>query len=116
MLALLLYIYYDMSSFLQTKRVSEPEMLQISRELGGSGEDLAAQLGRLTKWYEIKQDPAAVNKILNLLFEWDKGGGEREELVQHLKKLQFTQLAEKLVFLFNIPSNASITIALCLEF
>ena len=70
-------------------------MLQISREIGGSGEDLAAQMGRLTKWHEIKLDSTAANKILNLLFDWDKGGGEREELVQHLKKLQFIQLAEK---------------------
>ena len=82
---------------LQTKRISQQEMLQISREIGGSGEDLAAQLGRLAKWQEIKQDPTASNKILNLLFEWDRGGGEREELVQHLKELQFIQLAEQLV-------------------
>ena len=77
------------------KRISQQEMLQISREIGGSGEELAAQMGRLTKWHEIKQDPTAANKILNLLFEWDKGGGERDDLVQHLKELQFTQLAEK---------------------
>ena len=70
-------------------------MLQISREIGGSGEDLAAQLGRLTKWQEIKRDPTASNKILNLLYEWDKGGGEREKLVDHLKELQFIQLAER---------------------
>ena len=79
----------------QTKRISQKEMLQISREIGGSGEDLAAQLGRLVKWQEIKQDPTASNKILNLLYEWDKGGGEREELVQHLEELGFIQLAKK---------------------
>ena len=77
------------------KRISQQEMLQISREIGGSGEDLAAQLGRLITWQEIMRDPTAVNKILNLLFQWDRGGGEREELVQHLKELQFIQLAEK---------------------
>ena len=87
--------YYTGFLFLQAKRISEQEMLQISREIGGSGEDLAAQMGRLTKWHEIKLDSTAANKILNLLFDWDKGGGEREELVQHLKKLQFIQLAEK---------------------
>ena len=70
-------------------------MLQISQEIGGSGEDLAAQLGRLGTWQEILHNPRAFDKILNLLFEWDKGGGEREELVQHLKELQFFQLAEK---------------------
>ena len=84
-----------MCSYLQSKRISQPEMLQISQEIGGSGEDLAAQLERLQTWHEIKQDPIATNKILNLLFEWDKGGGEREELVQHLKELGFIQLAEK---------------------
>ena len=70
-------------------------MLQISREIGGHGEDLAAHLGRLAKWQEILHNPTAFDKILNLLFEWDKGGGERDELVQHLKELQFFQLAEK---------------------
>ena len=82
-------------SFLQTKRISQQEILQISREISGSGEDLAAQLGRLQIWREIKQDPTAPNKVLNLLYEWDKEGGEREELVQHLKELGFIQLAEK---------------------
>ena len=84
-----------MFSSLQTKRISQQEMLQISREIGGSGEDLAAQLGRLAKWHEIKQDPPGTNKVLNLLYEWDKGGGEREKLVEHLKELGFVQLAEE---------------------
>ena len=84
-------------SSLQTKRISQQEMLQLSREIGGSGEDLAAQLGRLQIWHAIKLDSTVSNKILNLLYEWDKGGGEREELVQHLKELQFIQLAEQLV-------------------
>ena len=80
---------------LQMKRISQQEMLQISREIGGSGEHLATQLGRLTKWQQILHDPTAVNKVVHLLYEWDKGGGEREELVHHLKELQFRQLAEK---------------------
>ena len=84
-----------MFSSLQTKRISQQEMLQISRGIGGSGEDLAARLGRLQKWHEIKQDPTAPNKVLNLLYEWDKEGGEREKLVEHLKELGFVQLAEE---------------------
>ena len=86
-----------MSSSLQTGRISQKEMLQISKEIGGNGQRLAAQLERLTIWQQILHDPTAVDKVVSLLFEWDKGGGEREELVQHLKELQFIQLAEQLV-------------------
>ena len=88
-------MYYGMSSLLQMKRISQKEMLQISQEIGGKGQCLAAQLERLTTWQQILQDPTAVDKVVSLLFEWDKGGGEREELVQRLKELQFIQLAEK---------------------
>ena len=70
-------------------------MLQISREIGRSGEHLAAQLEKLTKWQLILQDPTAVNKVVHLLYEWDKEGGDREELVQHLKQLGIVQFAEK---------------------
>ena len=84
-----------MSSFLQTKPISQKEMLQISREIGGNGQHLAAQLEKLTTWQQILHDPTAVDKVVSLLFEWDRGGGEREELVQHLKELGFIQLAEK---------------------
>ena len=70
-------------------------MLQISQEIGGNGQRLAAQLERLTSWQQILHDPTAVDKVVSLLFEWDKGGGERDDLVQHLKNLHFTQLAEK---------------------
>ena len=62
-----------------------------------SHKHLATQLGRLTNWQEILRDPTYVDKVVNLFFEWDKGGGECDELVQHLKELQFIQLAEKLV-------------------
>ena len=77
------------------KRISQKEMLQISQEIGESGERLAIQLGRLTKWLEILRDSTAVDKVVHLLFDWDRGGGEREELVQHLKELCFIPLAEK---------------------
>ena len=80
---------------LQAKRISQKEMLQISQEIGGNGQRLAAQLERLTRWQQILHDPTAVDKVVSLLYEWDKGGGERDDLVQHLKELQFTQLAEK---------------------
>ena len=86
-----------MSSSLQTGRISQKEMLQISKEIGGNGQRLAAQLERLTTWQQILRDATAVDNVVSLLFEWDKGGGEREELVQHLKELQFIQLAEQLV-------------------
>ena len=84
-----------MSSFSQMNRISQKEMLQISKEIGGNGQRLAAQLERLTTWQQILQDPTSVDKVVSLLYEWDKGGGERKELVQHLKELQFIQLAEK---------------------
>ena len=70
-------------------------MLQISREIGGNGQYLAAQLEKLTTWQRILHDPTAVDKVVSLLYEWDKGGGEREELVQHLQELGFIQLAKK---------------------
>ena len=70
-------------------------MLQISQEIGRNGQRLAAQLERLTTWQQILHDATAVDKVVSLLFEWDIGGGEREELVEHLKELQFIQLAEK---------------------
>ena len=41
----------------------------ISQEIGGSGEHLATQLGRLTKWQEILHNPTYVDKVVNLLFE-----------------------------------------------
>ena len=84
-----------MSSSLQTERISQKEMLQISQEIGGNGQRLAARLERLTTWQQILQEPTSVDKVVSLLFEWDKGGGEHDDLVQLLKELQ---LAEKLVF------------------
>ena len=84
-----------MSSSLQTERISQKEMLQISQEICGNGQRLAAQLERLTTWQQILHDPTSVDKVVSLLFEWDKGGGERDDLVQHLKELQFIPLAEK---------------------
>ena len=69
-------------------------MLLISREVGEKGERLAAQLGKLILWRQLVRDTTANDKVLNLLFDWDRGGGERKQLVQHLQTLQFNQLAK----------------------
>ena len=70
-------------------------MVQISKEVSGSGELLAAQLEKLTKWQELLNDSNTKDKVLNLLFDWDRGGGERDQLVEHLRELNFITLAEK---------------------
>lgn len=79
----------------KSKRVTQQEMFEISKDIGPNSDSLAALLGKLDKLKEFRQDLAKSNNaILHLLFEWDKGGGERQTLVEALKKIDL-HLAQK---------------------
>ena len=79
----------------QKNRISQQEMVLISKKVAGSGDRLAAQFEKLEQWKEILQNTAIVDKIIELLFAWDRGGGTRAELVTHLRVLNFISLAEE---------------------
>ena len=71
-------------------------MYDISQEVGEKADDLAAKLGMLDKLREYRcQQPQSHNPLLNLLFDWDKGCGERHQLVKALNEINLTRLAKK---------------------
>ena len=67
-------------------------MLEISRAID-NGDDLAAELEMLDCWRQIVNDNAKKNKILHLLYDFGRDGGERDTLVGVLKSLNYGKLA-----------------------
>ena len=71
-------------------------MYDISREVGEKTDDLAAKLCMLDKLRQYRcQQPQSHNPLLHLLFDWDKGGGERHQLVNALNEIKLAHLAKK---------------------
>ena len=70
--------------------------MEISRQIGECGAELAALLGRKHQWTEIIQDPRKASKpIFNLLLDWNQQVGGRDELVKHLRTLNLLKLANQ---------------------
>ena len=67
-------------------------MLQISQAID-NGEALAAKLEMFHCWRKLVKDHTIENKILNLLFDFVRDGGERDTLVAVLKSLNYGKLA-----------------------
>ena len=76
---------------LQKDRISQPEMYQISKNIGDKGFDLAAQLGLITQFKSLSQEGS--NRIIELLYNWDQDGGTRADIVAALKSLNLKSLA-----------------------
>ena len=78
-------------------------MLEISNEVGIKADQLAAKLERLDKLKIIQQEPSQRNNpVLYLLHDWEKGGGERHELVKVLKDIGLSHLAKKYMEIIHV--------------
>ena len=71
-------------------------MYDISQEVGEKADVLAAKLCMLDKLRQYRcQQPQNHNPLLHLLFDWDKGGGKRHQLVNALNEIKLAHLAKK---------------------
>ncbi|XP_019849632.1 PREDICTED: uncharacterized protein LOC109580661 [Amphimedon queenslandica] len=72
----------------ESKRISQQEMYDISKRVGNGNKalELAAVLGMYDKYKCLNDPTSKINPILQLLYDWDIGGGERMSLVASLAK------------------------------
>ena len=74
--------------------ISEQEMLIISQRISDKADSVAAGLNMFLKLHALRQDHHD-NPMLHLLFEWNRGGGHREDLVKTLKDVNLHKLADQ---------------------
>ena len=72
--------------------ISEPEMLIISQRISDKADSVAAGLNMLLRLNALRHHD---NPMLHLLFEWNRGGGHREDLVKTLKDVNLHKLADQ---------------------
>ncbi|XP_019862685.1 PREDICTED: uncharacterized protein LOC109591389 [Amphimedon queenslandica] len=74
--------------------ISEQEMLIISQRVSDKADSVAAGLNMFLRLNALRQDHHD-NPMLHLLFEWNRGGGRREDLVKTLKDVNLDKLADQ---------------------
>uniref|UniRef100_A0A1X7USS3 COR domain-containing protein n=1 Tax=Amphimedon queenslandica TaxID=400682 RepID=A0A1X7USS3_AMPQE len=74
--------------------ISEQEMLIISQRVSDKADSVAAGLNMFLRLNTLRQDHHD-NPMLHLLFEWNRGGGRREDLVKTLKDVNLDKLADQ---------------------
>ena len=70
-------------------------MYDISKRVGDKAVELAAVLGMYDKYRCLNDPISKSNPVLQLLYEWDIGGGERMSLVASLNKIGLKHLAKE---------------------
>lgn len=71
-------------------------MFEISKRVSDKDVNLAAVLGMYDKFRSLFHDPISKNNpVFHLLYEWDIGGGEREDLVASLNEIGLRHLARQ---------------------
>lgn len=97
-LSLLSYIVITFTMQATSRRIDHTEMFTISDAIGDKADDLAANLNMLDKLRVIQQNQSfRSNPVLQLLFDWDRGGGNREDLIAALKRTKLHHLADQYV-------------------
>ncbi|XP_011408707.1 PREDICTED: uncharacterized protein LOC105315682, partial [Amphimedon queenslandica] len=74
--------------------ISQQEMLTISQRASDKADSVAAGLDMLQRLNALRLDHHN-NPMLHLLFEWNRGGGCREDLVKTLKDVNLHKLADQ---------------------
>ena len=80
----------------KSRRLSEKELYCISQEIGDKLTSLAAVVGMTLQLQTLQQDVTKCDNIcFHLLYDWERRGGEREQLVETLETIGLQQLAKK---------------------
>ena len=80
----------------KSRRLSEKELFRVSQEIGDKLTNLAAVVGMTPQLQTLQQDVTKQGNVcFHLLYDWERRGGEREQLVETLETIGLQQLAKK---------------------
>ena len=80
----------------KSRRLSEKEIFHVSQEIGDKLTSLAAVVGMTSQLQTLQKDVSKHDDVcFHLLFDWERRGGEREQLVETLETIGLQQLAKK---------------------
>ena len=80
----------------KSKKLSQKELFHVSQEIGDKLTSLAAVFGMSSQLQTLQQDVSKHDNVcFHLLYDWERRGGEREQLVETLETIGLKQLAKK---------------------
>ena len=80
----------------KNRRLSQKELFRVSQEIGDKLTSLAAEVEMTSQLQTLQQDVAKHDNVcFHLLYDWERRGGEREQLVETLETIGLQQLAKK---------------------
>ena len=77
-------------------RLSQKELVRVSQEIGDKLTSLAAVVGMTSQLQTLQRDVTKRDNVcFHLLYDWERRGGKRKQLVETLETIGLQQLAKK---------------------